>query len=86
MSGTEKLLPKTWKKELDGLKAESAKIKHDLAENDAILGGTCRDCRQGGNGTEGKSKKRMNYFPILGRKKAERGVSGQKRKHEEEIS
>ena len=38
MSGTDKLLPKTWKKELDGLKAESARIKHDLAENDAILG------------------------------------------------
>ena len=37
MSGTDKLLPKTWKKELEGLKAESAKIKHDLAENDAIL-------------------------------------------------
>lgn len=38
MSGTGKLLPKTWKKELDVLKAESAGIKHDLAENDAILG------------------------------------------------
>ena len=38
MSGTDKLLPKTWKKELDGLKAESARIKYDLAENDAILG------------------------------------------------
>ena len=38
MSGTDKLLPKTWKKELEELKAESAKIKHDLAENDAILG------------------------------------------------
>ncbi len=38
MSGTDKLLPKTWKKELEELKAESAKIKHDLAENDAVLG------------------------------------------------
>ncbi|MFG6320160.1 MAG: MobA/MobL family protein [Lachnospiraceae bacterium] len=38
MSGTDKLLPKTWKKELDGLKAESAKITHDLAKDDAILG------------------------------------------------
>ena len=28
----------TWKKELDELKLESAGIKHDLAENDAILG------------------------------------------------
>ena len=38
MSGTDKLLPKTWKKELEELKEESAKLKHDLAENDAILG------------------------------------------------
>ena len=38
MSGTDKLLPKTWKKELDGLNAESAKITQDLAEDDAILG------------------------------------------------
>lgn len=37
LSGTDKLLPKTWKKELDGLKAESTKIRHDLAENDIIL-------------------------------------------------
>ena len=38
MSGTDRLLPKTWKKEIDRLKAESAKITHDLAEDDAILG------------------------------------------------
>ena len=38
MSGTDKLLPKTWKKELEELKEESAKLKHDLAESDAILG------------------------------------------------
>ncbi len=38
MSGTDKLLPKTWKKELDELKEKSAKIKHDLTQNDAILG------------------------------------------------
>ena len=38
LSGTDKLFPKTWKKELDGLKEESAKITQDLAKDDAILG------------------------------------------------
>ncbi|MDE6906058.1 MAG: MobA/MobL family protein [Lachnospiraceae bacterium] len=78
MSGTEKLLPKTWKKELDGLKAESAKIKHDLAENDAILGGLAEIVDKVAMVQRAKAKKN-ELLPNLGEKKSikkERGSYG----------
>lgn len=93
MSGTEKLLPKTWKKELDELKAESARIKHDLAKNDAILGElaeiadkaamvqralSARACSQ--------AAKQNEILPNLGKEKSKKEVSAQKRRHQEEIS
>lgn len=93
MSGSEKLLPKTWKKELDELKLESAGIKHDLAENDAILGEiaeimdkvamvqrslSARACSQ--------AAKQNEILPNLGEEKSKKGVSAQKRRHQEEIS
>ena len=85
MSGTDKLLPKTWKKELDELKAESVRIKHDLTENDAILGGLAEIVDKVAMVQRGKEKQN-EILPNLGEKKSREGVSGQKRKHEEEIS
>ena len=85
MSGTDKLLPKTWKKELDELKTESVRIKHDLTENDAILGGLAEIVDKVAMVQRGKEKQN-EILPNLGEKKSREGVSGQKRKHEEEIS
>lgn len=84
MSGTDKLLPKTWKKELDELKAESVRIKHDLTENDAILGGLAEIVDKVAMVQRGKEKQN-EILPNLGEKKSRKGVSGQKRKHHEEI-
>ena len=78
MSGTDKLLPKTWKKELEELKAESAKITHDLAENDAILGGLAEIVDKVAMVQRAKAKKN-ELLPNLGEKKSikkERGSYG----------
>ena len=78
MSGTDKLLPKTWKKELDGLKAESAKIRHDLAENDAILGELAEIADKVAMVQRAKEKQK-EILPNLGEKKSakkERGNYG----------
>jgi hypothetical protein len=78
MSGTDKLLPKTWKRELDGLKAESARIKHDLAENIAILGELAEIADKAAMVQRGKSKQN-EILPNLGEKKSakkERGNYG----------
>lgn len=78
MSGTDKLLPKTWKKELEELKAESAKIKHDLAENDAILGELAGIADKVSMVQRTKAKQN-EIFPNLGEKKSvkkERGNYG----------
>ena len=72
MSGTDKLLPKTWKKELDELKAESVRIKHDLTENDAILGGLAEIVDKVAMVQRDKEKQN-EILPNLGEKKAERG-------------
>ena len=85
MSGTDKLLPKTWKKELDELKAESARIKHDLAENDAILGELAEIADKAAMVQRGKSKQN-EILPNLGEEKSKKEVSAQKRRHQEEIS
>lgn len=69
MSGMEKLLPKTWKKELDGLKAESAKIRHDLAENDAILGELAEIADKAAMVQRAKEKQK-EILPNLGEKKS----------------
>lgn len=69
MSGTDKLLPKTWKKELDGLKAESARIKHDLAENDAILGELAEIADKAAMVQRDKAKQN-EILPNLGEKKS----------------
>ena len=69
MSGMDKLLPKTWKKELEELKAESAKIKHDLAENDAILGELAEIADK--TAMVQKTKAKQNeILPNLGEKKS----------------
>ena len=78
MSGTDKLLPKTWKKELDELKAESARIKHDLAENDAILGELAEIADKAAMVQRAKEKQK-EILPNLGEKKSakkERGNYG----------
>ena len=78
MSGTDKLLPKTWKKELEELKAESAKITHDLAENDAILGGLAEIVDKVAMVQRAKAKKN-ELLPNFGEKKSakkERGNYG----------
>ncbi len=78
MSGTDKLLPKTWKKELEGLKAESVKIKHDLAENDAILRELAEIADKAAMVQRGKLKQN-EILPNLGEKKSvkrERGNYG----------
>ena len=78
MSGTDKLLPKTWKKELDGLKAESAKIRHDLAENDIILGELAEIADKAAMVQRGREKQK-EILPNLGEKKRakkERGNYG----------
>ena len=78
MSGTDKLLPKTWKKELDGLKAESAKITHDLAKDDAILGELAEIADKAAMVQRGKSKQN-EILPNLGEQKSakkERGNYG----------
>ncbi len=78
MSGTDKLLPKTWKKELDGLKAESAKIRHDLAENDIILGELAEIADKAAMVQRAKEKQK-EILPNLGEKKSakkERGNYG----------
>ncbi len=85
MSGTDKLLPKTWKKELDELKAESARIKHDLAENDAILGELAEIADKAAMVQRGKSKQN-EILPNLEEEKSKKEVSAQKRRHQEEIS
>ena len=69
MSGTDKLLPKTWKKELDGLKAESSRIKHDLAENDAILGELAEIADKTAMVQRDKAKQN-EILPNLGEKKS----------------
>ena len=69
LSGTDKLLPKTWKKELDGLKAESAKIRHDLAENDAILGELAEIADKAAMVQRAKEKQK-EILPNLGEKKS----------------
>lgn len=84
MSGTEKLLPKTWKKELDALKAEGARIKHDLQENDAILGELAEIADRVAM-VQRTKEKQNEILPNLGRKNSREGVSAQKRKHQEEI-
>lgn len=71
MSGTEKLLPKTWKKELDELKAESARIKHDLAKNDAILGELAEIADKAAMVQRGKVKQN-EILPNLGKEKVKR--------------
>ena len=78
MLDNNKLLPKTWKKELDGLKAESARIKYDLAENDAILGELAEIADKAAMVQRGKSKQN-EILPNLGEKKCakkERGTYG----------
>ena len=78
MSGTDKLLPKTWKKELDGLKAESAKITHDLAKDDAILGELAEIADKAAMVQRAKAKQN-EILPNLGeekRIKKERGSYG----------
>jgi len=78
LSGTEKLLPKTWKKELDGLKAESAKIRNDLAENDAVLGELAEIADKAAMVQKAKEKQNET-LPNLGEKKSakkERGNYG----------
>ena len=78
MSGTDKLLPKTWKKELDGLKAQSAKIRHDLAENDIILGELAEIADKAAMVQRGREKQK-EILPNLGEKKRakkERGNYG----------
>lgn len=78
MSGTDKLLPKTWKKELDGLKAESAKITHDLAKDDAILGELAEIADKAAMVQRGREKQK-EILPNLGEKKSakkERGNYG----------
>ena len=69
LSGTDKLLPKTWKKEFDGLKAESAKIRHDLAENDAILGELAEIADKAAMVQRAKEKQK-EILPNLGEKKS----------------
>ncbi len=81
MSGSEKLLPKTW----NGLKSESAKIKHDLTENDAILGELAEIADKAAMVQRAKAKQN-EILPNLGEKKSREGVSTQKRRHQEEIS
>ena len=78
MSGTDKLLPKTWKKELEELKEESAKLKHDLAENDAILGELAEIVDKAAMVQRAKAKQN-EILPNLGeekRIKKERGSYG----------
>lgn len=78
MSGTDKLLPKTWKKELDELKAESAKITHDLAEDDAILGELAEIADKAAMVQRAKAKQN-EILPNFGEKKSikkERGSYG----------
>ena len=78
MSGTDKLLPKTWKKELDELKAESAKIRHDLAKNDIILGELAEIADKAAMVQRGREKQK-EILPNLGEKKSakkERGNYG----------
>ena len=78
MSGTDKLLPKTWKKELDGLKVESAKITHDLAKDDAILGELAEIADKAAMVQRAKAKQN-EILPNLGeekRIKKERGSYG----------
>lgn len=72
LSGTEKLLPKTWKKELDALKAESARIKHDLAENDAILRELAEISDKAAMVQRAKEKQN-EILPNFGEKKKQRG-------------
>lgn len=78
LSGTERVLPKTWKKKLDGLKAESAKIRHDLAEKDAILGELAEIADKAAMVQRGKDKQN-EILPNLGERKSakkERGNYG----------
>ena len=78
MSGTDKLLPKTWKKELEELKEESAKLKHDLAESDAILGELAEIADKAVMVQRAKAKQN-EILPNLGeekRTKKERGSYG----------
>lgn len=78
MSGTDKLLPKTWKKELEGLKAESTRIRQDLTENDAILGELAEIADKVAMVQRGKAKQN-EILPNLGEKKSakkERGNYG----------
>ncbi len=85
MSGTEKLLPKTWKKELNELKAESAGIKHDLVKNDVVLGELAEIMDKVAMVQRAKAKQN-EILPNLGEEKSKKGVSAQKRRHQEEIS
>ncbi len=85
LSDSEKLLPKTWKKELDALKTESAEIKRDLAENDAILGELAEIADKAAMVQRAKEKQN-EILPNFGEKKSREGVSTQKRRHQEEIS
>ena len=71
MSGTDKLLPKTWKKELDELKAESAKIRHDLAKNDIILGELAEIADKAAMVQRAKEKQK-EILPNLGEKKTQK--------------
>lgn len=78
LSGTEKLLPKTWKKELEKLKAESARIRHDLAESNAILGELAKIADKAAMVQKAKAKQN-EILPNLGEKKSikkERGNYG----------
>ena len=85
MSGSDRLLPKTWKKELDALKAEGARIKHDLAENDAVLRELAEIADKAAMVQRGREKQN-EILPNLGEEKGKKEVSAQKRRHQEEIS
>lgn len=75
MSGTDKLLPKTWKKEFEGLKAESARIRQDLAENDAILGELAEIADKAAMVQRGKSKQN-EILRNLGEQKSAKNERG----------
>ena len=78
MSGTDKLLPKTWKKELDGVKTKSAGLKRDLAKNDALLGELAEIADKAAMVQRAKEKQN-EILPSLGEKKSikkERGSYG----------
>ncbi len=80
MSDTDKLLPKTWKRELDGLKAESARIKHDLAENNAILGELAEIADKAAMVQRGKSKQN-EILPNLGEQKRKEVIMAENKKY-----